>query len=125
MYLKFPNWPPAIHQLIQKKMDACPTSLSSGPLLFLIPCCCFVSKSCLTLCKPKDCSPPEFSVHGISRQEYWSGLPFPSLGDLANPGIEPLSPALAGGFFTTEPLGKCPIHCCHSNTVDTWLSQLA
>ena len=35
-----------------------------------------------------------------------SGLPFPSPGDLPNPGIEPASPALAGGFFTTEPPGK-------------------
>ena len=43
---------------------------------------------------------------GVSRQEYWSGLPFPSLGDLPNPGTEPTSPALAGRFFTTEPPGK-------------------
>ena len=42
---------------------------------------------------------------GFSRQEYWSGLPFPSPGDLLNPGMEPVSlrsPALAGGFFTTS-----------------------
>ena len=48
---------------------------------------------------------------GFSRLEYWSGLPFPSPGDLPNPGIEPMSPALAGGFFTSEPPGKprqCP-----------------
>ena len=37
---------------------------------------------------------------GFSRQEYWSGLPFPLPGDLPNPGIEPGSPALAGRFFT-------------------------
>ena len=43
---------------------------------------------------------------GFSRQEYWSRLPFPSPGDLPNPGIEPTSLALAGGFFTTEPSGK-------------------
>ena len=43
---------------------------------------------------------------GFSRQEYWSGLPFPSPGDLPDPGIEPKSPALAGGFFTIEPPGK-------------------
>ena len=43
---------------------------------------------------------------GFSRQEYWSGLPFPSPGDLPNPGIEPMYPALAGGFFTTEPPGN-------------------
>ena len=43
---------------------------------------------------------------GFSRQEYWSGLPFPSPGDLLDAGIKPTSPALAGGFFTTEPPGK-------------------
>ena len=46
---------------------------------------------------------------GFSRLEYWSGLPFPSPGDLPDPGIEPeslASPALAGGFFTTAPSGK-------------------
>ena len=52
---------------------------------------------------------------GLPRQENWSGLPFPSLGDLPDPGIEPATPALAGGFFTTEPPGKPPasiiIHC--------------
>ena len=55
---------------------------------------------------------------GFSRQEYWSGLPCPPPGDLPKLGIEPvslMSPALAGGFFTTEPPGKpwCPlgIHC--------------
>ena len=44
---------------------------------------------------------------GLSRQEYWSGLPFPPPGELLNPGIEsPVAPALAGGFFTTEPPGN-------------------
>ena len=43
---------------------------------------------------------------GCFRQEYWSGLPFPPPRDLSVPGIEPESPALAGGFFTTEPHGK-------------------
>ena len=42
----------------------------------------------------------------FSRQEYWSGLPFPPPGDLPDPGVEPTSPALAGGFFTAEPPGK-------------------
>ena len=44
---------------------------------------------------------------GFPKQEYWSGLPFPSPGDLPEAGIEPSSPALAGGFFTIEPPGKC------------------
>ena len=43
---------------------------------------------------------------GFPRQEYWSGLPFLSPGDLPDLGIEPVSAALAGRFFTTEPSGK-------------------
>ena len=42
----------------------------------------------------------------FSRQEYWSRLPFPSAGGLPDPGTEPMSPASAGGFFTTEPPRK-------------------
>ena len=56
-----------------------------------------------------DCSPPGSSVHEFSRLEYWSGLPFPSPGDLPDLGIEPgslLSLALAGGFFTSSRLGS-------------------
>ena len=49
---------------------------------------------------------------GFCKREYWSGLPFPSPGDLPDLGIEPGSVAstLAGGFFTTEPPGKLPIY---------------
>ena len=69
-----------------------------------------IAKSCPTLYDLTDCSPPGSSAHGIfPRQEYWSGLPFPSPGDLPDPGIEPVSPdspALAGKLFTTEPPGK-------------------
>ena len=43
---------------------------------------------------------------GLSRLEYWSGLPFPPPRDLSDSGIESASPALAGGFFTTESFGK-------------------
>ena len=43
---------------------------------------------------------------GFYRQQYWSGLPFPSPGDLSHPGIEPESPSLASGFFITEIPGK-------------------
>ena len=71
----------------------------------LVPVCS-VAQSCLTLCDPMGCSPPGSSVHGISQAEYWSGLPCPPPGDLPDPGIEPVSPALAGRFFTTEPCGK-------------------
>ena len=43
---------------------------------------------------------------GFPRQEYWSRLPFSSPGDLPKPGVEPASPALAGGFLTPQPPGK-------------------
>ena len=43
---------------------------------------------------------------GFSKQEYWSGLPFPSPGDLPDPGIEPESPTLEAGALTSEPPGK-------------------
>ena len=65
-----------------------------------------VAQSCPTLWDPVDCSPPGSSVHGISQQEYWSGLPFPSPGDLPDPGIEPRSPALRADSSLTEPPGK-------------------
>ena len=50
------------------------------------------------------CQAPLFM--GFPGQEYWSELPFPSPGDLSDPGIKPMSPALAGGFFSTEPTRK-------------------
>ena len=89
-------------------------------------------QSCPTLSDPRDCSLPGSSIHGIfqaravvsdsatpwtiahqappsmefSRQEHWSGLPFPSPGDLPNPGIEPGSPALWADALLSEPPGN-------------------
>ena len=54
-------------------------------------------------CDPMDCNPPGSSVTGFSRQEYWSGLPFPSPGNLSNPGIEP---ALQAESLRSETSGK-------------------
>ena len=65
-----------------------------------------VAQSCPTLCDPMDCSLPGSSVQGFSRQEYWSGLPFPSPRDLPNPGIKPRSPALQTDTLPFEPPGK-------------------
>ena len=45
------------------------------------------------------------------KKEYWSELPFPSPGDISDPGLRPMSPALAGGFFATEPPGKPKVLC--------------
>ena len=57
---------------------------------------------------------------GFSRQEYWSGLPFPSPGDLPDPGIETGSPALEADALTSEPPGKPQ---CYLKSV-SWLSDL-
>ena len=101
-------------------------------------CVCAQPLSHFRLCNPVGCSLPNSSVRGIFqeiiqervaiflatpwsvaqqalqsmgffRQEYWNGWPFPTPGDLPNPGVEPVSlasSALAGGFFTTTPPGK-------------------
>ena len=63
-----------------------------------------VTKSCLTLCDSIAHLAPQ--PMGLSRQEYWSGLPFLSPGDLPDSGIETASPALEDGFFATESQGK-------------------
>ena len=65
-----------------------------------------VPQLCPTPCDPMGYSLPGSSVHGFSRQEYWSGLPFPSPGDLPNPGIEPRSSALQADMLLFEPPGK-------------------
>ena len=57
--------------------------------LYVYTCVCSATQLYLTLCIPMDCSPSGSSVHEIPRQEYWSGLPFPSPGDLPNPGSNP------------------------------------
>ena len=77
-------------------------------------CCCSVAKSCplshVQLFVTTWTVDPQAPLSvGFSRQEYWSGLPFPPPGDLPDPGIKPASPespTLAAGFFTTELPGK-------------------
>ena len=93
-------------------------SLLGNSYLFELVCVCVcvhtrmymlaVAQLFLTLW-PHGLWPSSSSVHGVLRQEYWSGLPFPPPGDLPNPGTEPTSlafPALAARFFTTAPPGK-------------------
>ena len=93
-------------------------------------------QSCLTLCDPVDYSLSGSSIHGFSRQEYWSGLPCPPSGDLPDPGIEPASltsPSLADGFFTTSATWEEPdtallvvkhIEICTSRETGVVLSPL-
>ena len=78
--------------LLYNKMDQ--------PCIYISLIC---AQLCTTHCDPVECRPPGSSLSmGFSRREYWSGSPFPSPGDLPNPGIEPEAPAVAEGFFTTS-----------------------
>ena len=65
-----------------------------------------VAQSCLTLCDPITVPCQASLSVGFSRQEYWSGLPFHSPGDLLDPGIEPRSPILQADSLQFEPPGK-------------------
>ena len=89
--------------LTQKNVEAGSTALLSE----LKRAACTLKQ--VVRCYITDANLPGSSVHGtLSRQEYWSGLPFPASGDLPDPGIEPVSlvsPALAGGFSTTASPG--------------------
>ena len=102
------------------------TDPNKGILISGRPCACYIciyitllyvcsahllsSQLCPTICDPIDCSPPSSSVHGISRQEYCSGLPFPPPGDLPGPGIEPGSPTIWADSLPSKPPGKPIVH---------------
>ena len=68
-----------------------------------------VAQSCPTLETPWTVAYQASPSMGFSKQEYSSGLPLPSPGDLPDPGIEPRSPALEADALTSEPPGKSPL----------------
>ena len=99
-HLCFPGsqGPHILHQADRQQVTPSPTV---GAVL------CLVTRSCLTLCDPEDCSPPGSFVHGNSpRQEYCSGLPHPPPGNLPNPDTEPRSPSLQADSLPSKPSGK-------------------
>ena len=75
-------------------------------------CCCLVAKSWLTLMTSWTVAHQAPLSIRFSKEEYWSELPFPSPGALPDPGIGPMSPALAGKFLTVESQGSplCQLH---------------
>ena len=86
------------------------------------------AQSCLTLCDPLDCSPPGSSVCGISQATILEWLPFPPPRDLPRPGVKlasPGSPALAGGFFTTEPPGMLNLRRLGNKNIKTSIPRRA
>ena len=68
--------------------------------------CVLFAQSCPIFCDPMDCNLWASLSMKFSRQEYWSGLPFPAPGDLPNPGIEPRSLSLQADPLPSEPPGK-------------------
>ena len=82
-------------------------------VFFSIVCVCVcvcvcVAQSCMTLCNPMDCSPPDTSVRNLqARILVWVAIPSP--GDLPDPGIEPGSPALQTNSLPSETPGKTPL----------------
>ena len=106
----------SVHQPLTSAADCCTNWIFLTP--FIVFCwiflyylsltciCCLVTKLCLTLFANLWTVPHQASLSmGFSRQECWSGLPFPFPGHLPDPQIKPVSPALQGSF-TTEPPGK-------------------
>ena len=81
--------------------------VSQGPFVwYLLPT--EVAQSCPILCDPWTVAYQAPPSMGFSKQECWSGLPFPSPGDLPGPGIKPGSPALQADALPSEPPGKPP-----------------
>ena len=73
---------------------------------------CYAVLSWVRLCDPWIVAHQASLSMGSSRQEYWSGLPFPPPGDLSDAVFQPICrvcPALAGGLFTAEPPGKLTV----------------
>ena len=69
--------------------------------------CVLLVQSCLTLCYPMDCIARQAPLSiEFFRQEHWSRFPFPSPGDLSDPGIQPGSPVLQADYLPSEPSGK-------------------
>ena len=85
-----------------------------------------VAQSCPTLWNPMDCTHQAPLSMGLSRQEYWSGLPFPSPGNLPNPETEPRSPTLQADALTSEPPGKPAQGCTGGKFRDVgdWMRRM-
>ena len=93
------------HFLLGWFLDVSVFAVSVNGYFFI--CCCLVAQLCLTLVTPWTVVAHQAPLSmGFPRQGCWDKLPYPTPGDLPNPGIDLASPALAGEFFTAEPPGK-------------------
>ena len=93
--------------------------------ILYLPCLHAQWLSCVWLfCDPMDCSPPGSSVHGISQARILEWVPFPSPGDLPDPGIKPASLAWQADSLSTEPPGKLSIyHIWEQTSVFCWCGK--
>ena len=83
--------------------------MNRARILTLVASHGLIAKSCLILCDHMDCSPPGSSVHDISQARILEWVAISTSRDLPSLGIDSMSQALAGGFFTTESPGKLNI----------------
>ena len=127
-------WRAAVHGVAKSRHDWA-TELNWAADHYMPVCVCVcvcvcvrtVTQSCLTLCNLMNYSPPGSSVHGIFKQEYWSGLPLSSPEDLPNPGIEPLSLvsfALAGRFSTISTTWETPFYASSDPQFLRWIFRI-
>jgi len=111
---------PSVHGIFQARV------LEWGAITFSSE----VTQSCPTLATPWTVPRHAPQSMEFSRQEYWSGLPFPSPGDLPDPGIEPGSPVLQADALPSEPPGKLCLRVLHKTktkviaTMTSWLEVL-
>ena len=91
--------PPSTPTLATKRKSEKLSEPRDERVMLETPLCCLVTQLCLFLCDPMDCSPARSSVRGIlqARTLEWVAISFS--GDLPDPGIEPMFPALAGRFY--------------------------
>ena len=98
---------PALYPMVRP--NRCCQEHSSDSLLCTLKVKVLVAQSYPTLCNPMDCSHQAPLSMECSRQQ-WRGLPFPSPGDLPNPGIEPRSSALQADSLLSDPPGKSTVY---------------
>ena len=101
-------WRAAVHGVTKSRTRLSDwTELETEPVMWCESLClCVVAQSCLTLWEPVDCSPPGSSVHGILQARTLEWVAICSSRSSSQPRDQSSSPALAGRFFTTEPVGK-------------------
>ena len=109
-------WWAAIYGVAQSRTRL--KQLSSSSSLMCYKCCCLVTKSLSDSFEtPWTVAPPGFSVDGVFQTGILEQIAISSPGNLPDPGIELVSPALAGGFFTTEPPGNLVLQIMDSHCV--------